>query len=97
MKELGELTHQDFEALEGQAFVLREGALEVPLTLLRVRSRAWSGPGRVPFSLLFAASSGAALPQRIYRLTHVREGELELFLVPVGRDARGLLLEATFS
>ena len=97
MKPLSELTHRDFEPLEGQDFTLKDAGGEVPLKLVKVQGRAWNGPGRAPYSLLFAASTAINLPQRIYALEHPSEGEVELFLVPVGRDARGLLLEAVFN
>ena len=39
---------------------------------------------REPFSLLFAVTSGADLPQQIYKLSHEALGELQLFMVPLG-------------
>ena len=38
-----------------------------------------------------------ALPQRIYRLEHAELGGLDLFLVPIGRDASGITYEAVFT
>ena len=37
------------------------------------------------------------MPQGIHRLTHSNLGELELFLVPVGRDSAGFQYEAAFN
>lgn len=96
MKALAELTHLDFEPLVGHIFTWHEGANAVPLQLLRVQARQPSAQQRAAFSLLFAAGD-RAMSQRMYLLDHADQGTVELFLVPVGRDARGLLLEAIFT
>jgi hypothetical protein len=48
------------------------------------------------FALTFEAAP-ADVPQGLYRLEHERLGSLEMFLVPVGRTARGVQLEAVFN
>ena len=52
---------------------------------------------RAPFSLLFRATIKAPMPQRIYRVEHDAMGAYEIFLVPVGKDATGVLYEAIFT
>jgi hypothetical protein len=37
------------------------------------------------------------LPQRIYQLHHQRLGALDIFLVPIKRDANGTTYEAVFT
>ena len=49
------------------------------------------------FSLYFRGPSDVLLPQRIYRFEHEEMGELDIFLVPVERDAKGFRYEAVFS
>jgi hypothetical protein len=49
------------------------------------------------FSLVFRAATAERLPQGIYPLAQDRLGRLDVFLVPIGRDADGLLLEAVFN
>ncbi|MDT7778810.1 MAG: hypothetical protein QOC99_1322 [Acidobacteriota bacterium] len=49
------------------------------------------------FSLYFYGPSDTYLPQMIYHLEHERMGEMDIFLVPVGRDERGFRYEAVFS
>jgi hypothetical protein len=49
------------------------------------------------FSLRFRGDRAMVFPQRIYRLTHDAIGELELFLVPIGRDDTGTFYEAVFN
>ena len=50
--------------------------------------------GRVPFSLLFHAAAETAMPQQTCVVRHPQLGELVLFLVPLGPDARGARYEA---
>jgi hypothetical protein len=46
---------------------------------------------------VFRAPLAAVAVQRIYPLDHETLGSLELFLVPIGPDERGLLYEAIFT
>jgi hypothetical protein len=54
-------------------------------------------PGTEQFALHFRLPVETVPAQRIYDLEHPVLGALQLFLVPIGRDARGLYLEAAFS
>jgi hypothetical protein len=49
------------------------------------------------FSLVFAAKSGAVLPQAVYPLAHPALGTLEIFLVPIGPVPGGMGYEAVFT
>jgi hypothetical protein len=49
------------------------------------------------FTLLFRAPAGAPLAQGIYSLSHETLAAMEIFLVPVKKDAEGLYLEAVFN
>lgn len=85
----------------GQNFriVVDEGS-ELITTLTEVTP--W-GPGasanrpRTPFSLVFHSLSNTALPQRIYRVDSDVLESLELFLVCIGPDARGMRYEAVIT
>ena len=44
-----------------------------------------------------AAKDPRVLPQRIYRLEHNGLGELDIFLVPIGKDADGVSYQAMFN
>jgi hypothetical protein len=82
-------------------------ALETPFSLpggpaLRLVAAAPNGeraPGmqRDPFRLAFLGPADPVLPQRTYRLEHAALGELDIFLVPVARDAGGTTYEAIFA
>lgn len=55
------------------------------------------GPRTEPFSAYFHGPREAVLPQRIYRVEHDRLGEMELFLVPIGPDEKGMRYEVVFN
>ncbi|SDT96906.1 DUF6916 family protein [Halopseudomonas salegens] len=99
---LEKLSSNTFEPLRGQAFQLQHDALssDAQATLVEVRqaSQDHSGPsGRPPFSLLFACPQLDQAFQSLFTLKHDTTGELDVFLVAVGQDERGLLLEAVFT
>lgn len=98
---LDRLTAADFEPLAGVGFTAAPpGRAQIELELVEVRTLR--GPpaaqtGRRSFALLFRARTADHLPQGTVALAHDRLGRLDVFLVPVGRDADGLLLEAIFN
>ena len=94
---LDKLTKESFLPLLDGVFRLTDVEPPLELRLLEVDARWGKGPHREPFSLTFLGPGDPVLPQRIYRLEHAELGSLEIFLVPVGRDARGTRYEAAFS
>ena len=56
----------------------------------------WPG-GRQPFRLRFRGPRDPLLAQSIYRLMHAGLGALEIFIVPIGRDAESTTYEAIFT
>ena len=94
-----ELTLQSFAPLVGEMFrvdLAVAGTLELELS---EAGEGDAGPGseRDPFRLLFRGPGEPVLAQRTHRLEHPVLGALEIFLVPVGRDARGTSYEAIFA
>jgi hypothetical protein len=61
----------------------------VPLPPHRLRAE--------PFSLVLSGPPTPALPQASYRVRHPRLGPIDLFLVPIARDAASAQYEATFN
>ncbi|MES1245468.1 MAG: hypothetical protein ABUT39_27940 [Acidobacteriota bacterium] len=55
------------------------------------------GPRKQPFSIHLRGPRGAALQQAIYRLEHETMGPLEIFLVTIGPDEKGMRYEAVFN
>jgi len=94
--DLADLTLEHFEPLVGSAFQISEPAA-VELVLAEAASAGeWPG-GREPFRLHFRGPREPLLPQSIYRLEHAELGALEIFVVPVGRDAESTTYEAIFT
>lgn len=69
------------------------GAYSLTLTRLTEFRR---GPRFQVFSLYFHGSGERILPQRIYKLNHAMLDEIDLFLVPIGKDQDGVTYEAAF-
>jgi hypothetical protein len=59
--------------------------------------QAAAGMARDPFRLAFLGPADPLLPQRTYRLEHDGLGALDIFLVPIARDASGTTYEAIFT
>lgn len=86
-----------YTPLVGHEFSLQlDGGASRPLTLSSAKSRIEDELQTV-FSLLFLQADGEPLPQGIYRLRHVRLGEIELFIVPLGKKRSGITYEAVFN
>ena len=96
---LDKLTKETFEPIKGVVFELSlsEGQT-LPLELTAVLGTGLQGMAkREQFSLHFRGPATPALVQRTYRLEHAQLGTLEIFLVPIRRDAAGMIYEAVFT
>jgi hypothetical protein len=98
---LDTLTRERFAAHVGDVFRMQvdaSRAIDVELIAVEpsVRRPATEGH-RAPFTIVFRAPRAAIYPQRTYRLEHATLGALDIFLVPIGFDDRGLRYEAVFS
>ena len=95
------LVLEDFADKLGQSFkVLDLGEIALDLTLTEadpLPTHAGVGAGRPPFSLVFTGRPDCLLRQQIHRLAHAGLGELEIFLVPIGRDAAAASYQAVFN
>jgi hypothetical protein len=96
---LDQLTIESFEPHVGTSFWLRNNGQKIELRLTRaarVMESEAARLNRTAFSLFFLGP--VLLPQQIYRLTHDGFPEpLDLFLVPIGKDAGGFNYEAVFT
>lgn len=100
MKPLEELTAEDFQAQLGSTFdtaVAAGRTLALELVEARVTGGAWKAGGRTAFALLFRGPAEAPLHQGTFRMRHAVLGELDVFLVPVARQADGFRYEAIFN
>jgi hypothetical protein len=100
--EIADLTVDVFMPLEQQTFFLHyHSQAPAPLQLISVKpfQASYSRPGgRVPFSMIFRASSrDFYMQQGTYPLEHTQIGKPEIFFVPIGPDDQGMLFEAVFN
>jgi hypothetical protein len=101
---LDQLTIETFEPLVGSSFWVHTrtetGTHKVELRLERAAKVMESEAARLarnPFSLYFVGPESIYLEQKIYHVTHDAFPDgLDIFIVPVGKDARGYLYEAVF-
>jgi hypothetical protein len=92
-----ELSSRDFAECVRTAFEIEATAAErVKLELTGVTEQTYS-PELETFTLTFSGPSSPFLPQRSYRVCHEKLGALDLFLVPLGPDAKGMQYEAVFN
>ena len=92
---------QDFASHQNEDFALdiENAGLSLKMKLIEISEIGSPKPQekRRAFSLVFLGPSDYLLNQQIYRLTHPKMGELNLFLVPIGPNQEGLQYEAVFN
>jgi len=91
-----ELSLDEFQGREGEAFELVLGEETVPLTLTKVHALRPTGREAGAFTLDWRGPAEPVLPQAIYTL---RQGDdlFEMFIVPLGQDREGVRYEAVFN
>ena len=91
---------QRFAAAANQTFDVSLGEAGVTMTLVEVKPlppHPHPGMLREPFSLLFRCESPVILPQRAYRMKNATVGAHDIFLVPIAREAQGVVYQAVFN
>jgi hypothetical protein len=66
------------------------------IELISVEDKSPS-PRQEQFVLTFVAPPEAPTQQNLFNIEHERLGEGVIFLVPIAKDARGLIYEAVFN
>ena len=100
---LEKLTSADFVPLLNQDFqIVAEGmepvtAVLIDLTELGKEPTEDDLVNRRAFSLVFRIADDTYLPQQIYHVSNQTLGELDIFLVPLGPDKKGMKYEAMFT
>ncbi len=96
---LEDLTFDQMNQYVGSTFRAQAGERTIDLKLINAAKVMESEAARLrraAFSLFFLAP--VLLPQQIYRITHEAfEEPMDIFLVPIGKDANGYLHEAVFT
>lgn len=91
------LTRQDFETLSPGSLGLEHKGQRLEVQVVETRALPPISPRQNPFALVLAGPAAPALPQGIYGLLHPQHGRLELFMVPIGRDASHTRYEFIFN
>ena len=100
---LDQVTRSDFVQCVGQQFQIECGGQAIAAELATVTGLGFKSANdrrcgkRESFSLLFHVPRQWRYPQRIYHLCHPQLGDLDVFLVPLGQDEKGMRLEAIFN
>ena len=94
-------TEEEFSKLLNTKYLANSPeAQPIELELVEVKSYV-SEPGEQEgmerFSIYFRGPEETFLPQDMYRVTHDQMGDLNLFLVPIGRDEGGFRYETVFN
>ena len=90
-----ELTWDDFADAAGSSYTIETGVGPLELRLDRVEQLPPSVRTAGSFRLEFLGPIDPALPQAIYPLDDGDE-VLEIFIVPIAREAAGMRYEAVF-
>ena len=99
---LDTVTSERFAAHVGDVFRMQvDASRTIDVELIAVEASAAAARDgtdgrRPPFAVLFRGPREPIFPQRMYRLEHATLGALDIFLVPIGFDDRGLRYEAIF-
>lgn len=89
-------TRDEFAEQLGTDFTFSAEGRETTARLDRV-SDLEKLPVQERFSIYFTAPGDCGMQQFLYRAIHPVLGEMDLFLVPVALDERGLRLECVFN
>lgn len=90
---------EDFNGCVDQPFTLQLDDATYPLTLISANKLPNSAAlgDREAFSIVFRGEGSVVLEQQIYRMRNDKLGEMDLFIVPIGPDEKGMCYEAVFS
>lgn len=103
---LDKLTADVFRPVLNEHFqVFVQGYDPIVMELIEVNDRSQFTSGkmmaelgqRMPFTLLFRSAPNIYLPQSIYHIENPSVESMDIFLVPVGPDSKGMQYEAVFS
>jgi hypothetical protein len=94
---LDTLTRKDFTDLPEGALAIEVQGMRIALSVVSTHELPQRSPRVEPFSVILRGPPQPLLPQATYPLSHPVHGVIELFIVPVGRDAQGVQYEAIFN
>ncbi|KJS19549.1 MAG: hypothetical protein VR78_03195 [Hoeflea sp. BRH_c9] len=92
-----DLTADTFDPLDGGIFTVMAVAPVQQLRLIEISRKGQGERAGGSFSLLWQSDTRLVLPQGSYVLNNDSLGDIELFIVPVGRAGDGVHYEAVFA
>jgi Domain of unknown function (DUF6916) len=90
-------TMETFSRQVNTRFSMRYGVSQTAELELTSVTDVGSSARQIQFSLLFQGPHDAPIAQGTYNLEHDELGILDMFLVPVGKNANGIEYEAIFN
>lgn len=94
---LDRLTKKDFEHLAPGSLSVLHGEEVMAMTVVDTRDLPSPSPREAPFAIELEGPASPLLPQAIYPMVHPLHGRLELFIVPIARDAAHVRYEVIFN
>lgn len=91
------LNRQDFTGPLPASLAVEHQGRRLDVEVLEVRDLPATTLREAPFAVLLAGPSSPVLPQSIHVLLHPTHGRLDVFMVPIGRDARHTRYEIIFN
>lgn len=94
-----ELTLETFAPYVARTFMVstEEDSFEAELIEASPMGTTRGPTGRQAFSLVLRGPRSEAPRQGVYRVAHGELGTLEIFMVPIGPDDKGMKYEAVFT
>lgn len=97
MRDLSEMTAEDFCRLTDRKFSIVTAETEIPIELVEVKKLGAGERNGGAFSLLWQGPKQPYLPQQTFQVSHPEIGEHAIFLVPVAEKTTGFQYEAIFT
>jgi hypothetical protein len=95
---LEDIKSEEFTVLKGTSLEIEANGQRHTVQVVEVRPyKPHSERPQPPFSVVLLAGRALLLPQGIYRLHHPARGALDLLMMPLGPDARGMRYEIVFN
>jgi hypothetical protein len=93
------MTEEEFRKHLNTRFrIAGDAPIELELTEVKgYLSAPHEQAGMERFSAFFESPENVILPQQVYPLEHDSMGRLDLFLVPIAKDEKGVRYEAVFN
>ena len=94
---IDQLKRQDFTDIAPGGLVIEHEGVSIALTVVETHDLPAPSPRAAPFSVVLQGPATPLLPQAIYPVVHPRHGSLDLFIVPIARDAAHTRYEIIFN